>query len=423
VGRWGTVGRLLGWAAVVGLLIPGAAGSAPAAAPGRTLRSASAGEAGMRPEYADRLVTDAASYLVPAADHRDHPAYAGAVVLGARDGVIGVHAAVGDAVRYEVVDGRVVELPRARRVPMRTDTVFDIASVTKLFTAVVAMRQVERGVLDLDAPVARYLPEFAVNGKSRITLRQLLTHTAGLPEEITLGGYSSREAALAAVLETPLERGMSPGAQFHYSDLGLITLGAVVERVTGAGLDEVVRTEITAPLGMRDTGYRPSASLRERSAATEFRLDRGIVRGEAHDEKVAPLGGVAGHAGIFSTARDLAVFCQMLLNGGLYGTVRILRAQTVRQMLVNQNARFPTDDHGLGLELNQPWYMGPLASPGSFGHTGFTGTMVVVDPRSRVILILLTNQVHPDREWSAKTDYRNLPRRKLATDLARAVGL
>src|SRR5205814_7003907 len=142
--------------------------------------------------------------------------------------------------------------------------------------------------------------------------------------------------------------------------------------------------------------YLPATASRDRIAATEYRPGAGILRGVAHDENVAPLDGVAGHAGMFSTARDLAVFCQMLLDGGRYGDVRILREDTVRAMLVNANARFPGDDHGLGVDLNQPWYMGPLASPVSFGHTGFTGTSLVVDPRSGAILILLTNQVHPD---------------------------
>jgi CubicO group peptidase (beta-lactamase class C family) len=374
---------------------------------------------GLRVQDAARLVADAARYTAPSADHPGHPAYAGAVVLVTRGGVIAVHAAVGDAVRYGVVAGRPVELPPTERVPMRPDTVFDIASLTKLFTTVLALRQVDAGRLSLDAPVARYLPQFAANGKARVTVRQLLTHTAGLPQDVALSG--DRDAATAEVLGVPLAAGMSPGNQYYYSDVGLVTLGAVLERVTGHRLDRLLRDELTTPLGLRDTGYSPPTAMRERIAATEYQPGRGMLRGRVHDGMAASLGGIAGNAGIFSTAGDLAVFAQMLLNGGRYGGVRILREETVRQMLTNANVRFPGQDHGLGVELNQPYFMGPLAAPTTFGHTGFTGTSLVVDPASHTILILLANQVHPDREWSTKTTYRNVPRQRLATDLAQAV--
>jgi CubicO group peptidase (beta-lactamase class C family) len=390
-------------------------------APGLTLHTGDPRDAGLRPEDARRLVADAASYTALTPDHPYHPAYAGAVVLVVHHGVVGVQAAVGDAVRYGVAAGQPLELPERQRVPVRTGTIFDIASLTKLFTAVVALRQMEAGRLALDAPVARYLPEFRVYGKEGVTVRQLLTHTAGLPEDMHLA--NDRAAAIRAVLGTPLAPGMTPGNQYYYSDLGMVTLGALLERITGQRLDRLVRDEVTGPLGMRDTGYLPSPAMRDRIAATEFQPGRGVVRGEVHDETAAALGGVSGNAGIFATAKDLAVFAQMLLNGGRYGDVRILGEGTVRQMLTNFNVRFPGQDHGLGVELNQPYFMGPLASPVTFGHTGFTGTSLVVDPRSQTILILLSNQVHPDRLWSTKTVYRNVPRRRLATDLAAALGL
>lgn len=389
-------------------------------APDLTLRSGTPQEAGLRPADAQRLVTDAAAYTAPTPDHPDHPAYAGAVILVVHNGVVGVRAAVGDAVRYGVSNGALVELPQSRRVPMRPDTIVDLASLTKLFTTVLALRQVEAGRLELDAPVARYLPEFAANGKATVTVRELLTHTAGLPEDMALTG--GRDAAIGQVLGTPLQHGMTPGNQYYYSDLGMVTLGAVLERLTGQRLDVLVGKEITGPLGMRDTGYRPDPSLLDRVAATEYQPGRGVIRGSVHDETAAALGGISGNAGIFATADDLAVFAQMLLNGGQYGTVRILHADTVRQMLTNFNVRFTGQDHGLGVELNQRYLMGPLASPVTFGHTGFTGTSIVVDPRSRSILILLSNQVHPDRLWSTKTPYRNVPRQRLAADLATALG-
>jgi CubicO group peptidase (beta-lactamase class C family) len=390
-------------------------------APDLTVHLGQSQDAGLRPGDARRIVDDAASYTGATVDHPGHPAYAGAVVLVVRHGVIGVDAAVGDAVRYGVVDGRPAELPATRRVPMRTDTIFDIASLTKLFTTVVALRLVDAGRLSLDAPVARYLPEFAVQGKGSVTVRQLMTHTAGLPEDMALPAGADRNAAVEAALRTPLNRGMSPGNQFYYSDLGLVALGAVVERLSGQRLDRLVHDEVTAPLGMRDTGYLPALSVRDRIAATEYQPGRGMIRGTVHDETAAALGGVSGNAGIFSTAGDLAVFAQMLLNGGIYAGVRILGTTTVREMLTDFNVQFPGQDHGLGVELNQPYFMGPLASPVTFGHTGFTGTSLVADPRSQTVLVLLSNQVHPDRLWSTKTPYRNVPRQRISSDLASAL--
>ncbi len=416
-------GGLAALVAVAGVVLAGSAPTAPPLrfTPGLALRPGGAAAAGLRPDYLARLGPDAARYLVPTPDHPGHPAYAGAVVLAARHGIVAVHAAVGSAVRYATVVGRLVDLPIPQRVPMRPDTVFDIASLTKIFTAIAVMREVERGTVALDTPVAHYLPEFAAAGKSAVTVRQLLTHTGGLAENIDLHGYPDRPAALAAVLAAPLEKGLRPGAQYHYSDLGMITAGAIVERVAGHRLDEVVRDEITAPLGLHDTGYLPGPRLRNRIAATEYRPGAGVLRGVAHDEKVAPLGGVAGHAGVFSTAPDLAVLCQMLLDGGRYGAVRILREETVRAMLTNQNDRFPGEDHGLGVDLNKTWYMQTLASPVSFGHAGYTGTSLVVDPISGAILVFLTNQVHPDRNWSTKTPAHNVPRRRVAGDLGAAI--
>jgi CubicO group peptidase (beta-lactamase class C family) len=409
------------------LAVLGLGGSAPAAVPirftpGLTLGTGNAAAAGLRPWAAARLAADAARYLAPTPDHPGRPAYAGAVLLAARHGVIAVDVAVGCAVRYAERDGRLTDLPPAQRVPMRTDTVFDIASLTKLFTAVLVLREVERGRVALDAPVARYLPEFAAAGKATVTVGQLFTHTGGLAENIDLSGYPDRPAALHAVLVAPLERGLAPGRQFHYSDLGMITLGAVVERVSGQRLDELLQAEIAGPLGLYDTGYRPDpARYGDRIAATEYRPGVGVLRGVTHDEKVGPLGGVAGHAGVFSTARDLAVFAQTLLDGGRYGDTRILREATVRSMITNVNAGFPGHDHGLGLELNQPWYMGPLAGPASFGHTGYTGTSLVADPRSGTVLVFLTNQVHPDRAWSTTTPAHNVPRHRVVADLGAAV--
>ncbi|GLZ32975.1 serine hydrolase [Lentzea sp. NBRC 105346] len=326
-----------------------------------------------------------------------HPLFSGAVTLYAHDGAVVTHHPTAWAVRYS---DATTELPVEDRVPMATDTIFDMASISKLFTSVVVMRQVDAGRVDIDQPVSRYLPEFGVNGKEHITVKQLLTHTSGLEPFIALWRlYPDVPSRIKAVMD--IKPKYTPGTTYVYSDLNLITLGKLVERVTGKPLDVLVAEGITGPLGMRDTGYNPPKSKLDRIAATEYQTTppRGIVRGEVHDENAWSLGGVAGHAGIFSTAWDLATLGQTILNGGTYAGQRVLSRQSVELMLTNFNQRFPENSHGLGFELDQRWYMGALASPGTAGHTGFTGTSLVIDRASRSIAILLTNRVHPSRDW------------------------
>ena len=177
----------------------------------------------------------------------------------------------------------------------------------------------------------------------------------------------------------------TPGTTYVYSDLNLITLGVLLERQTGSSLDRLVAQRITGPLGMKDTGYNPDPSLKPRIAATEFQSApaRGMVWGEVHDENAWSLGGVAGHAGVFSTAQDMAVLSQAMLNGGTYGGDRILSPSSVEAMTTNYNVAFPDDAHGLGFELDQRWYMSGLSGPRTAGHTGYTGTSVVIDFASR----------------------------------------
>jgi CubicO group peptidase (beta-lactamase class C family) len=349
-----------------------------------------------------------------------HPLFSGAVTLLAHDGVVVSQTATGQAVRY--ADAAGTELPVDQQVPMRPDTIFDLASVSKLFTSIVTLQLLDAGRIELGTPVAHYLPEFGVNGKDTITVRQLLTHTSGLkpdPVPSLWAGYSDIPSRRGAILaEAPIN---PPGTVYLYSDINLIALQLLAERLTGKGLDELVRTGITGPLGMVDTGYNPPASRLDRIAATEFEAapPRGMVRGSVHDENAWALGGVAGHAGVFSTARDLAVLAQTILNGGTYRGHRILRQDTVDAMLTNDNQAFPGHDHGLGFELNQRFYMGGLSSPRTAGHTGFTGTDLVIDPMSRSFAILLTNRVHPSRSWGSI----NLARETLATGLAKALAV
>lgn len=349
-----------------------------------------------------------------------HPRFSGAVGLLAHDGVIVDRYATGQAVRY--ADAAGTELPTDQQVPMRADTIFDMASITKLFTSIAVMQLVEAGQVSLGAPVARYLPEFAANGKQDVTVEQLLTHTSGLaadPAPSLWQGYADIPSRRKAVLESPLLH--QPGTSYLYSDINLMTLGFLVEQLTGETLDKVVHDRISRPLGMADTGYHPPASKLGRIAATEYEADppRGLVRGQVHDENAWALGGVSGHAGIFSTAGDMAVLAQTILNGGSYRGARILRPDTVHKMLTNYNRAFPGNDHGLGFELDQMFYMGALSSPVTAGHTGFTGTTLVIDPESRSIAILLTNRVHPTRNWGSI----NLARETWATSLARAMAV
>ena len=343
----------------------------------------------------------------------EHPMYAGAVGLMGHDGRIVERDASGWALRYADATR---ELPREQWVPMREDTVFDLASVSKLFTSIAVVQLVEEGSVSLESPVAAYLPEFAAAGKESVTVRQLLTHTSGFTSWLPLWSrYPDKASRIKAVMDQPLSN--PSGETYLYSDLNMITLGALVERLRGESLDRVVAERITGPLGMAATGYNPSEGTR--TAATEYQTapPRGMVWGEVHDENAGSLGGVAGHAGVFSTVDDLAVLSQSLLNGGTYDGHRILSRASVTSLITNSNGAFPGDDHGLGFELDQRWYMDALSGPRAAGHTGYTGTSIVIDFSSRSFAILLTNRVHPSRSWGSN----NLARREWAGGLAQAM--
>ncbi|WP_443052089.1 serine hydrolase [Streptomyces sp. NBC_00250] len=386
-----------------------------------TLRHGSAERAGLLSGHLDRLVTEAEAFLAPSPTH---PWYAGAVLLAGRGGTVALHRPIGMAVRYAAYDEKTdtgVELPPHEQVPMTEDTVFDLASVSKLFTSILAVQQIERGALELEAKVTAYLPEFGGGGKQDVTVRQLLTHTSGFRSWIPLYKEPTREGKLRLIWnEVPAN---PPGSTYLYSDLNLIALQLILEEITGLGLDVLLHDEITAPLGMHRTRFNPPLSWRPGIAATEDArppwsgLDRGMVRGEVHDENAHGLGGVAGHAGIFSRAWDLAILARTLLNGGAYGRARILSPASVELMFTDFNTAFPGDEHGLGFELYQHWYMGAMATPRTAGHTGFTGTSLVLDPTTDAFLIVLGNSVHPVRTWRSGS----APRVATANELARAV--
>jgi CubicO group peptidase (beta-lactamase class C family) len=341
------------------------------------------------------------TYLKPTKANPKHPTYAGAVAVVLRDGEVAAKVAVGHALRYQAGP---VELPSAQRVGMRTDSIFDLASLTKVYTAILLLQQVEAGRIDLDAPVVRYLPGFTGKGKDKITVRMLLTHTSGLP----VG------ANVKNVLGTPLLSGAVPGKTFRYSSTGLMVAAALVEKAAGKKLDVALKNGVTGPLGLATTGFNPltwlsKADQAKRLVATDARSSRGLLRGVVHDDVAAKLGGVIGSAGVFGTAHEVAVIGQMLLNGGAYNGKRVLAAATVKQMLTNQNKGLPAidaerpkrpSDHGLGVVLRQPWFMGKLSSAATFGHTGFTGTSLLVHPGHTLVLALLTNRAHPNWSWA-----------------------
>lgn len=307
--------------------------------------------------------------------------------------------------------------------PMTEDTVFDAASLTKvLATTPAVMRLVEQGKLDVEAPVSKYLPAFATNGKEAITVRQLLTHTSGLrPGLGRPSGWDGWEAAIQmAVDETPTQ---APGGKFVYSDINFIVLGELVRRVSGRELDEFVQAEIHGPLGMLDTGYRrrgASAVDLTRIAPTERYVDGTCFRGVVHDPTARRMGGVAGHAGLFTTASDVARFCRMMLNGGELDGQRVLQAETVRLMTsVQSPAGLPA--RGFGWDIDSP-YAGPRGSHfavGSYGHTGWTGTSMWIDPATGTFVLLMSNRNHPTEAGDVRALRRRLG--TLAAEALRAV--
>ena len=382
--------------------------------PGRSLRAVSPQSVGL-----DAAELEELPGVVRAGLEFDPPRFSGASVLVASQAGIAYEHADGYALRWKKAGE---QLPEQQWIPARTDTIYDLASISKIFTATSVLQLVEQGALALDDTVASHLPAFAAGGKEQVTVQHLITHTGGLPAFINLySAYPDVPSRIEAALTVPPDA--PPGTAYVYSDLGLIALGLVVEKLSGQGLDEYVHEHITAPLGMTDTMYNPPASLRARIAATEYEAYyEELVHGRVHDENAYSLGGVAGHAGVFSTARDLAVFAQMFLGGGRYGNARILQRQTVQEMYTDRIAEITGVGgarRGLGPELEAWYYHAGLTSPYSGTHTGFTGTSLVIDPLTDTIVIMLANSVHPTREWSSTS----VTRREVSTCVAHALGV
>ena len=290
---------------------------------------------------------------------------------------------------------------------MTADTIFDAASLTKVVaTTASIMKLVEQGRVRLNDKVTTYLPTYQ-GGKSDITIRLLLTHFSGLRPDLDLQPpWSGYELGIEkALVDKPVH---APGERFVYSDINFILLGEIVRRVSGRPLDQYAREEIFKPLGMKDTGFRPAAALTPRIAPTEqYPGMTAPLRGVVHDETTRFMGGVAGHAGLFTTADDLAHFAQAILNGGELNGVRIWSPLTVRKFTEPQT---PSDQpilRGLGFDLDSPFSAnrGELYPIGSVGHTGFTGTSLWIDPATQSYVILLANTVHPKRRppWPNST--------------------
>lgn len=292
------------------------------------------------------------------------------------------------------------------RLPMTVDTIFDLSSLTKVIaTATAVMQLAESGKLRLDAPVARYWPEFKAKGKGAITVRQLLTHFSGLRPDLDLkpawSGYGKALRLIAK--ERPV---CPPGTRFIYSDINFEILGELVRRISGKPLDVYCAEKIFAPLGMKDTGFTPPPELRRRIAPTEYLNGNGkrMLWGEVHDPSARRMGGVAGHAGLFSTCDDLSIFARMLLEGGEINGVRILKADTVKRMTSSSGPSLQKIHRGLGWDIDSPFSSVRGAFPfGSYGHTGFTGTSLWIDPFSKTYVIVLTSRLHPEGRGDAAT--------------------
>ncbi|HEY1953400.1 MAG TPA: serine hydrolase [Gemmatimonadaceae bacterium] len=362
--------------------------------------------------------------------------------LGARlDSIVSVGLAEGAAPGVALAVGRYGRLVHLRgygRIdvpagsPAVTDsTMFDMASLTKVVaTTTAAMILEDEGKLDLNATVHSYLPEIDDTAKSHITVRQILTHSGGFEAFAPLWrDLHGRTEYLKQINAQPLV--YQPGDSTIYSDWDYILAGLIIERITGMPLDQFVATRVWQPLGMRDTGFNPLATgplPADSSCTAAFRPDHPLlariaateidtayrhihVHGIVHDENACALGGVAGHAGLFSSARDVAIFCQMLLSGGQYGGVRLIQPTTVARWTARQS---PKSSRALGWDTpSEHSSAGRYFSARSFGHTGFTGTSIWVDPERGVFVVLLTNRVDPTRA--------NLRHEALRRDVADAV--
>lgn len=325
---------------------------------------------------------------------------AGEIQAGRIPGAV-IVAGDADGVRYREAFG--YRSVRPNREPMTADTEFDLASLTKVIATTTAVMQlVEARRVELDAPAARYWPAFSANGKANITVRELLTHTSGLPPDLPLGPRArGRSGVLAEVIGERLQA--APGERVIYSDINFVVLGELVRRVSHQSLDDYCRSHIFGPLRMRDTMFTPDIARATRAAPTTSD-SLGMRVGRVHDPTAARMHGVSGNAGLFSTADDLARFARMMLGGGKLGSVRLLEPATIASMAARASRFEAKPWRGLGWALDAPLVADRDRLPpiGSLYHTGYTGTAIWVDLVSHQFIVVLTNRVHPDDQGDAR---------------------
>ncbi|KAJ5294351.1 hypothetical protein N7508_009172 [Penicillium antarcticum] len=403
----------------------------------RILKHDTPGSVGLLPQPLQQMQLNLSQYTLPAnygshSYNEIHPIQPGGTVIVGHKSTIVSAFSFGNASLYADSNGTL--LPPSEWIPTEMDTIYDMASLTKIFTAVAVLRAIDDGKLDLNRTVASYMPEFATNGKDNITVLMLLTHTSGFPPDPLPGlydsSYKTKQQRIDAIIKQKLAN--PPGSIYTYSDLNFMNLRFLLEKVTGAPFEEIIHS-FTKDLGMKSTFFNKgndqshSFPYYSRMAPTEYQIEvlgdsephrPQPVRGTVHDENAWALDGVSGHAGLFSTAGDVAILCQMILNNGTYGGKRILSPEKVDLMFTDFNTKFPGDAHSVGLELDQFYFSGPMANISAGGHTGFTGTTLVVDRASNTFMVMMAHHVHPNRNWASN----NIVREAVGYWVARSLG-
>jgi len=361
------------------------------------------------------------------------PLFFSVFAFAAADPFAGIDAAVNKAIERGEVPGAVVivvhkdaiafrkaygsKAKKPIEAAMTADTIFDLASLTKpVATGTSIMHLLDAGKVQPSDKVSKHWPAFAGNGKGEVTVEHLLLHTSGLTADNALADYSGGKAkAFEAIAGLKLEA--PAGTRFKYSDVGFIVLGELVERIGGSPVDQYAKNHIFDPLKMADAGYNPKENVRKRIAPTGLRKQE-IILGHVHDPRAYALDGVAGHAGLFATADDLARYSRMLLNAGELDGTRILKTETVK-VFTEPHGVQPKGKRSLGWDVDTGYssLRGEGFQPGDgFGHTGFTGTSLWIEPKHRVAIIILTNRVHPDDKGNATP-----LRKEIATIVAGAI--